>query len=265
MPDAVRRAARSWPQAPTYAVLGLLAVALAFVTVYVLASNSISDKQGQDERASRRARADPAADGESHQLHPVRAARPDAHRRRSRRSRGRYRLERRADRPLEGRSANTSLQTLNATRRAGTSAAAPAGSGSSLLGSTTGPAIELTGCTKTQDDVARLMSRLRLVDGVTRVTLGNSQKPTSAQASTASPHGRRAAGGRRRGCGANAPTFDLVMRFKPLATAVRRHRARPAPRRCDRGTRAPGHGHNDGRGDARLQLRATAAAPATAT
>ena len=42
--------------------------------------------------------------------------------------------------------------------------------GSSLTGDIVAPAFELTGCTASQDDVARLMSRLRLINGVTRVS-----------------------------------------------------------------------------------------------
>ena len=42
------------------------------------------------------------------------------------------------------------------------------------------PAIELTGCTKNQPAVATLMSRLRNVHGVTRVSLAKSEKATAA-------------------------------------------------------------------------------------
>ena len=174
------------PQAPTYAVLGLLAVALAFVTVYVLASNSIADKQGQAReppgRSSRRSRPQTSNLVNYTQFQQLVQTRTG----RSRRSpRGATTGNQRAARTSRRSCRRTRRsQTLNATVRDPRLGTGGASAGCerqrSLLGSTTGPAIELTGCTKSQDDVARLMSRLRLVDGVTRVTLGNSQKPNGA-------------------------------------------------------------------------------------
>ena len=51
-----------------------------------------------------------------------------------------------------------------------------AGGASALRGALPLPALELTGCTPTQDAVARMMSRLRQVDGVARVSLESSAK-----------------------------------------------------------------------------------------
>jgi Tfp pilus assembly protein PilN len=78
---------------------------------------------------------------------------------------------------------DTSLKSLAATVAPGV-AGASAGSGTSsgVRSAISAPAFELTGCTKTQDDVARLMSRLRMINGVTRVTLGSSQKQAQLQA-----------------------------------------------------------------------------------
>ena len=50
------------------------------------------------------------------------------------------------------------------------------------------PALELTGCTVSQDAVARMMSRLRQVDGVARVSLSSSEK-ASAGAGSGGPGG----------------------------------------------------------------------------
>jgi len=65
------------------------------------------------------------------------------------------------------------------------SADAPSGGGEALAlrGSNTGPAIDIVGCANGQANVSRMLSRLRLVDGVTHVTLAESSKsdqPTSA-------------------------------------------------------------------------------------
>jgi hypothetical protein len=71
----------------------------------------------------------------------------------------------------------------------------------------------MTGCTGNQDEVAQLMSRLRLINGVTRVTLGQSVKSASGAGSTstsaASAH--TCAGG---------PSFDMVVFFQPMANAL---------------------------------------------
>jgi Tfp pilus assembly protein PilN len=113
--------------------------------------------------------------------------------------------------------ANTSLQSLFGSVAPGASVNGGGSGGSSgsstLRGDISSPAFELTGCTRTQDDVARLMSRLRLINGVTRVTLGGSTKSAGAQ-SGASVSGSGAAG-----CGSNAPAFDIVVFFSPLPGA----------------------------------------------
>jgi Tfp pilus assembly protein PilN len=112
--------------------------------------------------------------------------------------------------------ANASLQSLQGTVAPGTSAGGSASGGSGSAGSLRGdistPALELTGCTSSQDDVARLMSRLRLIGGVTRVTLGSAQKSQGAQTgvATTSPTGSTGSG-----CASNQPSFVLVVFFKP--------------------------------------------------
>jgi Tfp pilus assembly protein PilN len=111
--------------------------------------------------------------------------------------------------------ANTSLTSVSATVSP-TSGSSGTSSAGGLRGDIANPAFELSGCTATQDDVARLMSQLRLMRGVSRVTLADAVKspagaaPAPSSSSTGSPTG----------CGANAPTFDLVVFFQPLATVV---------------------------------------------
>ena len=113
--------------------------------------------------------------------------------------------------------ANTSLQSLTATVAPGASAGGSGGAGSAggLRANVTAPAFELVGCTASQDDVARLMSRLRLIHGVTRVTLGSSQKSASAQggASVGS------SGSSAQGCGPDKPSFDTIVFFQPVPGA----------------------------------------------
>lgn len=96
--------------------------------------------------------------------------------------------------------------------------------GSSLRGAIAAPAISLTGCTTSQREVAKLMARLRNVNGVTRVSLSSSSKPDQATASTASAVGSPtagASGGTQTACPQGSPPeFDLVMFFEHAAAAT---------------------------------------------
>jgi Tfp pilus assembly protein PilN len=203
------------PRSPAYALIGGLVVVLAFVTIYVLTANTISERkakvatleaQGARERAvaaqlTNYASFEQLAQTRATTVREIAAARFDWHGALAQLS--------------KVVPADTSLQSLTGPVAPGATAASSSGAGSSLRSDISVPAIELGGCTKTQDDVARLMSRLRLIDGVTRVTLSNSQKATSAQSGAAVTSG----GGGAAGCGSNAPSFDMVVFFSTLANA----------------------------------------------
>src|SRR3954447_20082887 len=79
-----------------------------------------------------------------------------------------------------------------ATSAGATSGGATSG-GSSLSGSPQVPAITLKGCTRSQPAVATLMSRMRNVQGVTRVSLAKSDKDSGSTgtARTGGPSGPR--------------------------------------------------------------------------
>jgi Tfp pilus assembly protein PilN len=186
----------------------VLAAALALVTVYVLTGNTIADRTSQlnnlqTEVAQAQAQAAKLGNfGRFAQIAHTRlqtvagiaATRFDWHTALSDLS--------------EVVPANTSLQTLSGTVAPGTNTGGGSGSGN-LRGDITSPALELTGCTASQDDVARLMSRLRLIDGVTRVSLSSSQKSSSGGAGASGATG----------CGANGANFNMVVFFKALPGA----------------------------------------------
>jgi Tfp pilus assembly protein PilN len=212
------------PQGPGLALIGLLAIAVGFVTIYVLTTNTISQRkvqvaQLQAQVAQQHALASKLgtyaqfaklAQARVATIRQIAATRFDWHAALSDLS--------------KVMPANASLQSL-------TASVATGGTGGSsgadaLRGAITAPAFEMTGCTRTQDDVARLMSRLRLINGVTRVTLGDSQKQGGSQvaaaATTTSSSGSV-------GCGPNAPTFDLVIFFTPLPGAGASGASTPSP------------------------------------
>ncbi len=88
-----------------------------------------------------------------------------------------------------------------------------ASGGSGLRSSISSPAIELSGCTTSQPAVARLMSRLRNVQGVTRVSLSKSEKADAAASGGA-------AGTAVGPCGKGTPpSFEVVVFFEKAAVA----------------------------------------------
>jgi Tfp pilus assembly protein PilN len=87
--------------------------------------------------------------------------------------------------------------------------AAPKAGASAAVSSTppgSVPTFTLTGCATSQAQVARVLNRLRLIDGVQEVTLQSSSKPTAAG-------GTGVAVGQ---CPPNGPAFSVVLTFAPL-------------------------------------------------
>ena len=234
IPADVRRsssAATAAGRVPVYALLGVLGAALALVTFYVLTTNTIADRQAKlttlrAEVAQAQAEAGQldkyatfaqAAQARAETVRQIAATRFDWH--------GAL-----AD-LARVVPANTSLQSLVGSVVPGASAGGGGASGvSSLRGNITAPAFELTGCTVSQDDVARLMSRLRLINGVTRVTLGMAQKTEGAQAgASVATTSNAGSASSSQGCKPSTPAFDLVVFFRPLPGAGSAGAAAPTP------------------------------------
>lgn len=193
---------------PALGVIAVLVVALAFATIYTLTSNTISSRKAKlatlqtelTQEQSQAAQLDnyvafqQVAQQRVETVREIAAARFDWH----------DALANLA----KVVPANTELQSLTGSIVPGAAASGSSGSSSPIRGDEPGPAIELSGCSKTQDDVAALMSRLRLIDGVTRVTLDSSSKSSSSGGSTSSS-----------GCDSNWPVFDIVVFFQQVANA----------------------------------------------
>ena len=91
-------------------------------------------------------------------------------------------------------------------------AAGAASGASGIRSAISAPAINLKGCTTSQPAVATMMSRLRNVDGVTRVSLQKSEKPETKAAD---------ATGATALCGkGDKPNFELVVFFEGAAADV---------------------------------------------
>ncbi len=114
---------------------------------------------------------------------------------------------------------NAWLTSLTATT---SSTVAVGGASGSLRSSLNVPAIQLQGCTTSQASVAKLIARLRLVDGVQRVSLEDStkgQEPTGA-ANTAVSEASSVGTGDCRGGHAKFPIFNVDVFFVPNGTAI---------------------------------------------
>lgn len=74
------------------------------------------------------------------------------------------------------------------------------------------PALELVGCTESQDDIAAVMSSLRRVDGVERVSLSSSEKLDNAVSGSATGDSGGAGDDCRQG-NSHFPKFSLTLFF----------------------------------------------------
>lgn len=191
-----------------YIVVGALALVLVGVTLLVLASNEVSEKK--DELVTLR-REDAAAKARAERLAPYAQFQ----------AMSQQRVETvtgladsRFDWPRVMRELALILpdDVLLTTLTAGAGATGGESSGEGLDGAQ-GPSLELTGCTTSQDAVARFVTSLKDIDGVTRVGLQSSAVGEEAASADASGACEKA--------GYNA-TYQLTVAFDaaPLPVAA---------------------------------------------
>jgi Tfp pilus assembly protein PilN len=193
-----------------HAVLGILAVLLAMAVVYVLTSNSVTEKESQAEEARIEAEQleAEAANKESFtdfaEVAQTRAASVAAV------ASTRFdweRLMRELSRVMPAGSWLTSASasvsgdpSVSANPTDPAAATAAPGTGS--------PSAALTGCTPKHSDVARMMVRLRQLHRVADVELTQSSRADAAAESTSID-----------GCGPST-SFDLTLTFSPTAAVA---------------------------------------------
>ncbi len=98
-----------------------------------------------------------------------------------------------------------------------TTSAATGGSVSSATPPGSTPTLTLAGCTNSQSEVAVMLTRLRLIDGVSEVQLSNSTKQQSGGGGGTKAGGTTAASSSSP-CKAGGPTFSVVVTFAGLPT-----------------------------------------------
>lgn len=195
-----------------FVVLGALAACVVALAVYVLTTNMVKDRQAkletvtaETETATQRAnQLKPYADFQAMAETRIQTVKDLAS--------SRFDWEQALRDISRAIPANVTLTSLNGTITSGAGAGGGATGGSNVRSAIAAPAIELNGCTRSQEDVATLLSRLRNVDGVTRVSLGKSLKPAPA----ATVGGTTATTGTTTAAcpGNRPPTFDLVIFFE---------------------------------------------------
>ena len=102
------------------------------------------------------------------------------------------------------------LTSLTGTVAPGVSLEGASGQTGALRSSLGVPAVEIVGCTTSQSNVARMMSRMRLIDGVTRVALNASEKSEGASGG----------GSDCRGSSNKFPQFSIVLYFAQTVAAA---------------------------------------------
>jgi Tfp pilus assembly protein PilN len=209
-----------------YVLLGVLGLLVVLAAGYVVSGKSVTDKKNQ--LSSLTAQAD-AAEAQARSLTSytkfasIRQKRVDTV---SQLAASRFDWAHALREVARVLPENAWLTTLTAT----TSTSVNVGTGASTLrGALNVPAIQVQGCTTSQSSVAKLIARLRLVDGVQRVTLEDSTKGQQSAGSA----GNQTTGstGDCRGGHAKFPIFNVDVFFEQGSTV---------PSTGTAGTAAPG-------------------------
>jgi Tfp pilus assembly protein PilN len=198
-----------------FIVLGVLAVCVVALVGYVLAGNTVKHRQAelnditarQQAIAGQAAALKPYADFDAKAKARVQTVRDIAS--------SRFDWQQSLSDLARAVPANITLKSLTGDVSSGAGATA----GSALRSAISAPAITLDGCAPGQTDVARLMSRLHAVDGVTRVSLSKSDDvQVDANNSTGSSQAQRR---NAAPCGSGShPSFEVVAFFEHASAAV---------------------------------------------
>ncbi|HXD56145.1 MAG TPA: hypothetical protein VN618_15420 [Solirubrobacteraceae bacterium] len=113
------------------------------------------------------------------------------------------------DGSIGGAATSTAVPTPPPTGAAGSSAAVTSATPAGSV-----PTFQITGCATSQHAVADTMQRLRLIDGVSEVTLQSSTKTGSSGGG-----GAASAGGSSGSCGPGHPVFAMTVTFSALPSA----------------------------------------------
>jgi Tfp pilus assembly protein PilN len=202
-----------------YILLGALALLVVMAAAYVSSGKSVDDKKAtlaQLEQQATAAEAKAASLTSYTKFAAIRAKRVDTV---SQLAASRFDWAHALREVARTLPDNAWLTQLTAT----TSPSVNVGSGGSgaLRGALNVPAIQVQGCTTSQASVAALIARLRLIDGVQRVSLEDSTKGVDSGASAAqTPVAAGATSGDCRGGHAKFPIFNVDVFFNQTSTVA---------------------------------------------
>jgi Tfp pilus assembly protein PilN len=200
--------------AGAFVVLGVLAACVAGTAGYVLTENTIKQNQADLAQVTARQQAlqtqanklKPYADFDTTAKARVQTVKDIAN--------SRFDWEQALRDLSRAIPADVTLKALN-----GDISTSAGGSSSSLRGAISAPAITIQGCASGQTGVARLMARLKDIDGVTRVSLSKSD--AEEVEATGGPTGTAAQRRNAMPCGSGKrPSFEVVMFFEKASAAV---------------------------------------------
>jgi Tfp pilus assembly protein PilN len=214
----------------SFVVLGLLGALLLGVLFYVSTSNKITSEKSDIAKAKERTRAAEAraqALGPFAQFAQVKETRVKSVQQLAEQRFDWERLMRETALVLPS---GTAIQTMTAstTGEGLDSAAGPAASSSATGTAPLAPSMNLTGCAKSQPDVATLMVRLRALHDVDDVTLADSEKgeTSGSSGSSSSSSSGSSSGGTTSDSGSGGEAdckerykFDVTVTFNATATA----------------------------------------------
>jgi len=196
-----------------FIVLGVLAFAVLALAAYVLAGNTVKDRQAKLARATAESAAvsqkatalKPYADFETLVNARVQTVTDLAT--------SRFDWEQTLRDLSRVVPADVTIASIKGDLGGGQGAAGSSG----IRGAVTAPAITLDGCTVSQKKVASLMARLKTIDGVTRVSLSKADKEATASATGSAD---RTAPSTTGYCGrTDVPAFEMVIFFEGHASA----------------------------------------------
>ena len=205
-----------------YVILAVLAVALAGVTLVVLAGNQISDRKAevatlQTQVAQAQARAQQLS--RYQQFASLQQARQQTV---SSLAKSRFDWERVLRELAIVIPQNVWLTDLTGSASADGSSGSSASSSSSATQDIQGPSLDMHGCASSHDAVATLLASLKDIDGVTRATVMSSDAQDTSGASatsSAASAGSTGGGGTCTGRGM-VVSFEIVMAFDNASAAA---------------------------------------------
>jgi Tfp pilus assembly protein PilN len=223
IPSELRRGGVGTPSrsgGAVYAVLGGLAVLVILVGAYVVAGNSVKSNRSQLAVVQAEQKSSEAEAASLKPYSDFATLAEDRTQTVSQLAASRFDWDKAMRQLARVLPASAQIQSLKGTVNPQVQLNDSSGGGggdsatSAVRAASADPAIELSGCATSQIEVAQIISRLRLVDGVVRVTLVNSDKGADATGSTGTAASSNPSDPSQ-GCPTNRPAFGMVMFFAP--------------------------------------------------